>query len=103
MQASFCAPRAWRCCFRPGNTPIHGKRARRLAKAAQRLQQILGDHQDSVLARGLLTRATASDQPPETARTYTLLLEIEERIARHTQTAYRKAATKSSLNIRLRH
>jgi CHAD domain-containing protein len=77
---------------------------RKLAKAAQRLQQILGDHQDSVLARDLLTRlATASDLPSETARTYTRLLAIEERIARDTETAYRKAATKTALNIRLRH
>ena len=85
-------------------TPIHGKRALKLAKAAQRLQQILGDHQDSVLARDLLTRlATAPDLPPERARTYTRLLEIEERIARDTETAYHKAATKNALNIRLRH
>lgn len=85
-------------------TSIHGKRARKLANAAQRLQQILGDHQDSVLARDLLTRfATAPDLPPETARTYTRLLEIEEQIARDTETAYRKAATKNALNIRLRH
>jgi len=56
------------------------------------------------LARDLLTRlATASDLPSETARTYTRLLAIEERIARDTETAYRKAATKTALNIRLRH
>ncbi|WLQ08768.1 CYTH and CHAD domain-containing protein [Arthrobacter oryzae] len=83
---------------------IHGKRARKLAKAAKRLQQILGDHQDSVLARGLLTRlASEPGLPPEAARTYTRLLKIEEDIARDTQAAYRKAAAKNSLKIRLRH
>jgi hypothetical protein len=61
-------------------------------------------HDARKLARDLLTRlATVPDLPPETTRTYTRLLEIEERIARDTETAYRKAATKNSLNIRLRH
>lgn len=85
-------------------TGIHGKRARKLAKAAMRLQQILGDHQDSVLARDLLTRlAAAPDLPPETVRTCTRLLKTEERIAADTEAAYRKAATRNALNIRLRH
>ncbi len=85
-------------------TSIHGKRARKLAKAAKRLQQILGDHQDSVLARDLLTRlAAAPDPSPETARTYARLLTIEKRITRDAETAYRKAARKNALTIRLRH
>lgn len=34
--------------------PVHGKRAKRLAKDAKRIQTILGDHQDSVVTRALL-------------------------------------------------
>ncbi|WP_426998131.1 CHAD domain-containing protein [Pseudarthrobacter sp. N5] len=33
---------------------VHGKRARRLAKAAEHIQQILGGHQDSLVTRELL-------------------------------------------------
>lgn len=33
---------------------IHGKRARRLARAAEHIQQVLGDHQDSLVTRELL-------------------------------------------------
>ena len=84
-------------------TSIHDKRSAKLAKAAKRLQQVLGDHQDSVLAVALLTRlAAAPDLPPDADRTYTRLLKIEERISRDTETAYRKAATKNAFNIRLR-
>lgn len=35
---------------------VRGKRVVRLARSARRLQRILGDHQDSVVARGLLCR-----------------------------------------------
>jgi CHAD domain-containing protein len=85
-------------------TGIHGKPARRLVTAAQRLQQILGDHQDSVMARDLLTRlAAVPDLPPDTAGTYTRLLAVEESIGRDTEARYRKAARKKALNIRLRH
>jgi CHAD domain-containing protein len=85
-------------------TGIHGKPARRLVTAAQRLQPILGDHQDSVMARDLLTRLAAGpDLPPDTARTYTRLLAVEESIARDTEARYRKSARKKALNIRLRH
>ena len=82
-------------------TTIHGKRSRKLAKAAKRLQQILGDHQDSVLARELLTRFAGADLPPEASRTCARLLGIEKRIARDSEAAYRKAAGKNALNIRL--
>ena len=85
-------------------TGIHGKRARKLVKAAKRLQQTLGDHQDSVMARALLTRLAAGpDLPPDTARAYTGLLAVEERIAHDTEAAYRKAVKKKALKIRLRH
>ena len=35
---------------------LHGKKADQLAKAAHKIQKILGDHQDSVVARALLDR-----------------------------------------------
>lgn len=83
---------------------IHGKRARKLEKSAQRLQKILGEHQDSVMARALLTRLAAGpDLAPDTARSYARLLAVEERIARDTEAQYRKAAKKKALGIRLRH
>lgn len=85
-------------------TEIYGKRARKLANAAKRLQQILGGHQDSVLARGLLSRlASGAQLPAEATNTYARLLKIELDIARDTETAYRKAAAKSALKIRLHH
>jgi hypothetical protein len=56
------------------------------------------------MARDLLTRlATAPDLHHDTDLTYPRLLAIEERIARDTDTRYRKAARKKALNIRLRH
>lgn len=39
--------------------PVYGKDARRLAKAAKRLQAILGDHHDSVVSREWLQRFAA--------------------------------------------
>lgn len=39
--------------------PVLGKRSRRLAKDAARIQQILGDHQDSVVTRDLLRELAA--------------------------------------------
>jgi CHAD domain-containing protein len=83
---------------------IHGNRARKLEKSAHRLQKILGDHQDSVMARALLARLAAGpDLAPGTARSYAGLLAVEERIAHDTEAQYRKAAKKKALGIRLRH
>lgn len=41
---------------------IHGKRARRLARAAEHIQQILGEHQDSLVSRELLRDLGATAQ-----------------------------------------
>jgi CHAD domain-containing protein len=38
-------------------TPVFGRRARRLGKAAQRLQVVLGEHQDCTLTQAVLARA----------------------------------------------
>ncbi|WP_426998558.1 CHAD domain-containing protein [Pseudarthrobacter sp. N5] len=75
---------------------IHGKRARKLAKAAQRIQRILGDHQDSVMARALLRRLRkVPDLPERTALAYSRLHVREERIAHDTEARYRKAHKKT--------
>jgi CHAD domain-containing protein len=39
--------------------PVFGRPARRMAKAARRVQHVLGEHQDSVLAQGTLARVRA--------------------------------------------
>lgn len=85
-------------------TALHGKRARKPARAAHRLQKILGTHQDSVMARTLLSRlATAPDVPEGSTLTYARLQDIEEHISRGTEAKYLKAVKKKALKIRLRH
>jgi CHAD domain-containing protein len=63
--------------------PVHGRRARRLASRAEDLQELLGEHQDSVGARALLLRA--AEQARETGEdTFALgvLLGLEQAGAR---------------------
>ena len=74
---------------------IHGKRAAKLTKAAGRLQTVLGDHQDSVMATALLRRLAATpDRPADTDLGFEGLLAMEERIARKTENKARKAGKK---------
>jgi CHAD domain-containing protein len=81
---------------------IHGKRAAKLTKAAGRLQTVLGDHQDSVMATDLLRRLAATpDRPADADLGFEGLLEMEERIARKTENKARKAGKKLRL-LRLR-
>jgi CHAD domain-containing protein len=76
-------------------TEIHGKRAAKLTKSAGRLQTVLGDHQDSVMAAALLRRLAAiPDLPADADLGLQSLLEMEERIARKTDKKARKAAKK---------
>ena len=76
-------------------TEIHGKRAVKLTKAAGRLQTVLGDHQDSVMATALLRRLVATpDLPADTDLGFQSLLEMEERLARKTEKKGRKAGKK---------
>jgi CHAD domain-containing protein len=58
---------------------IHGKRARRLARAAEQIQQVLGEHQDSLVTRELL-RDLGARAPSEGANgfSYGRLHAIEE-------------------------
>ncbi|SDL06257.1 CYTH and CHAD domain-containing protein [Arthrobacter sp. ok362] len=74
---------------------IHGKRAVKLTKSAGRLQSVLGDHQDSVMATALLRRLAAiPDLPVDADLGLQSLLEMEERIARKTEKKARKAGKK---------
>ena len=76
-------------------TEIHGKRAVKLTKAAGRLQTVLGDHQDSVMATALLRRLAAlPDLPVDADLGLQSLLKMEERIARKTDKKARKAGKK---------
>lgn len=76
-------------------TEIHGKRAVKLTKSAGRLQTVLGDHQDSVMATALLGRLAATpDLTADTDLGFQGLLEMEERIARKTEKKARKAGKK---------
>ena len=76
-------------------TEIHGQRAVKLTESAGRLQTVLGDHQDSVMATALLRRLAATpDLPAGTDLGFQSLLEMEERVARKTEKKARKAGKK---------
>ncbi|WP_104138008.1 CYTH and CHAD domain-containing protein [Arthrobacter sp. ZGTC131] len=76
--------------------PVYGKRASRLAKAAQKQQKILGDHHDSVIAREVLGKlGSAPDLPEPVALAYGSLKEREERVAAANEGKYRKARRKA--------
>lgn len=72
--------------------PVAGKKAARMAKRAHKLQQILGLHQDSVVARNLLAdlggRAFRSG---ENGFTYGRLHAQEEALADRSEAKFRKA------------
>lgn len=74
---------------------IHGKRAAKLTKSAGRLQRVLGDHQDSVMATALLRRVAATpDRPADTDLGVKSLLKMEKRLARKTEKKARRAGKK---------
>ncbi|WP_307480212.1 CYTH and CHAD domain-containing protein [Pseudarthrobacter sulfonivorans] len=76
--------------------PVHGKRARKIVKAAHRQQKILGDFQDSVVARGVLARlAAAPDLNQEVASAFVTLETRQVQLAAEAEAAYWKARKKS--------
>ena len=76
--------------------PVHGKRARKIAKAAHSQQKILGNFQDSVVARDLLAKlAAAPDLPEDTAAVYFTLHTRQVQLAAEAETKYWKARKKS--------
>ena len=72
--------------------PVLGKPARRLVKRTKTLQDVLGEHQDSIVAGEFLLRlgATAGTRPGENGFTYGLLYAYEERRAEVTEARGRK-------------
>ncbi|MFJ9851711.1 CHAD domain-containing protein [Streptomyces sp. NPDC101150] len=62
--------------------PVLGKPAKKFAKRTKRVQQVLGDHQDSVVARGALRElATQAQRAGEAGFTFGLLYGREEALA----------------------
>jgi len=71
--------------------PLGSKRASRLAGAAEEIQTILGDHQDSVVARQLLLRSAAeAHRRGEDGFTYGRLHAIEQRAATDAEERFRR-------------
>ena len=82
-------------------TQVLGKPAKRLGRSARRIQRILGDHQDSVLARRFLAEiqvdAETGGAPrptPTELRIYGELAAEEESAAKSARRRYRKALRK---------
>lgn len=76
--------------------PVHGKPARKIAKAAHRQQKILGNFQDSVVARNLLAQLSAApDVPEDIAAVYFTLHTRQVQLAAEAEAKYWKASKKS--------
>lgn len=79
--------------------PVTGRKAsRRQAKRYQRLQDLLGEHQDSLVSATLLRRlgAKAGTTKGENGFSFGILFEREQRNARVAQNKARRAASKSA-------
>lgn len=73
--------------------PVLGGTARRQVARMKRLQEILGDHQDSVVARNVLLEIAAdAHRNGENTFTYGLLYEREVCLAREIERPFLKAA-----------
>ncbi|WP_084010588.1 CHAD domain-containing protein [Pseudofrankia sp. DC12] len=69
--------------------PVHGMNAAKLARRAKRIQDTLGEHQDCVVAQGVLREfATAANGAGESSFTYGLLLGGEQEHARRIRDAF---------------
>ena len=72
--------------------PVGHKAASRLAAAAEEIQSLLGEHQDSVAARALLRRwAGQSQQPGDDLFSYGRLHAREECAAKDAEERFRRA------------
>ncbi len=72
--------------------PLFGHRARKLARRAQRVQEVLGAHQDSVVAREKLRELEAqAEQDGEPGFTYGRLHALEEQAGAAAQAPYEAA------------
>jgi len=76
--------------------PLHGKAARKLQRSGHRLQKVLGQHQDAVIARELLAGfADAPDLSAASKEIYQQLARQEQDTAKQSQAAYVKARKKA--------
>ena len=70
-------------------SPVIGHRAQELADAVARVQDVLGEHQDAVVARAWLAKAAPECSPPE-AYALGMLAEIERVLALEARGAFPK-------------
>jgi CHAD domain-containing protein len=71
--------------------PVFGRPARRLARQQERVQSVLGDHQDTVITRGLARDlAVRAHRAKENAFAYGVLYEREDTEARRLQAKARR-------------
>lgn len=78
---------------------VHRKPAVKLARNAQKIQKILGEHQDSVVSRSVLLRlASDTGGPVEDNSPYRPLLAAEEQRAADSRARYEKLAKKKRLH-----
>jgi CHAD domain-containing protein len=83
--------------------PVFGTPAVRLAARMQKLQEILGEHQDSVVSRQVIRElAVTATGAGENGFTLGLLYAQEANIAESTQQAY-PSAFRAAANKRVRH
>ena len=76
--------------------PVHGKRARKTAKAAHRQQEILGNFHDSVVARDRLAGIAAmSGLPDDVVSAFVTLRTRQVQLAAEAEAKYWKARKKS--------
>jgi CHAD domain-containing protein len=74
-------------------SPVFGRRAKHLAKAAERVQVVLGDYQDSVITRSLLERAAAGaagESSDEETSALGRMVAREERTARELRAEFER-------------
>ena len=80
---------------------VHGKRAVKLGDAAHTIQSILGDHQDSVVARAELLKLGSAPGVSSAAFTYGVLHGMERSAADATEEEYLRHS-KKALKLRLK-
>lgn len=74
---------------------VRGKRARKVAKAAQRQQKILGDFHDAVIARDLLITVGSRQEQTAAAAVFAELENRQDELMKDAEAKYRKARRKS--------
>ena len=74
---------------------VRGKRARKVAKAAQRQQKILGDFHDAVIARDLLITVGSRQEQTAAAAVFAALENRQDELMKDAEAKYRKARRKS--------